>query len=616
MAIGPFVRRYTSMPSITEILKIEGIVIVDLPQPPVVSGIPTGRVAFVGESLEGPDGVPVLITSDAQYRGTFGGYGFYSNPGGAHASLTPAHHDGNLHLATHGGATFGELVLVRVNDKCGTAALTVTAAPGTLIPASSTRTLPAGLRIATTGASPTDVFATRDAWVLADTDFAISSTLAKLSAWTLTAPGGRITWYGKTVVNAGSVTVTLYSDSARTLSVAEGVALVGAVVTLAATNASGLSGTVTSAADVASDATWTVSKTATIATAGVRRVLGTGATPSLTQFLAPDASCLDGFTLAVGASLTGYAAVDIKAAYQAATLTIKAQQDPVATVKKIVWARHFAGTDANAANRYAMTVAVDKSNMGNGAMMLLSPPLGTDQALANGATNEGVGNVAVERVGYCYPGIYQDCPEILLAADGAGYTSSLIPWPSDKMMACITSQLNPEEDPGQQTALVGWVLGIEDVPPTTGAAALPLTMEDYINGRTHGICMPKREGASYVFQSTGTAAGPTTEIYQRQFKDFAQESIGNMLGPNVKHLGTDALMDELLGAMTGFGESLKSTKFPEAARIRDYSVTEITDAGYTSVGIYPIGMAIEMFASAKNFLLITQIGPGVQVTVS
>lgn len=122
-----FIRRFTTDPSLAELLAIEGVVVIDREQPAVPVGAGTGLVALVAEFEDG-DFAPKEIASPADLLQSFGSFGFVydgvpaCNPCArarrADAALTPEYWNGNGYMAL-ANKRFAGLVCVRVDASVG-----------------------------------------------------------------------------------------------------------------------------------------------------------------------------------------------------------------------------------------------------------------------------------------------------------------------------------------------------------------------------------------------------------------------------------------------------------------------------------------------------------------
>lgn len=148
---GPFTRRYTFDPGLAEILKIEGVVIIDREVPGNTTGETTGATILVAEFEDGPYNTPIEIAGGDDQVSTFGAFGFTqdglasSNPCArarrADSAINPEYWNGNGFLAIS-QKTYPRLMLVRVDTSVG--AVNFTRTPFVLGNANFAYTLGAG----------------------------------------------------------------------------------------------------------------------------------------------------------------------------------------------------------------------------------------------------------------------------------------------------------------------------------------------------------------------------------------------------------------------------------------------------------------------------------------
>lgn len=114
----PYIRRYTSFPSLTELAKIEGTVIIDQTPAQPIAGIATGFACVVGEFVKGPYGYPVEVSSAQDLADQFGGWkdnlGEQTTVGGL--NTTQKTYDGNGYIALL-NKKFARLAVLNV-DQC------------------------------------------------------------------------------------------------------------------------------------------------------------------------------------------------------------------------------------------------------------------------------------------------------------------------------------------------------------------------------------------------------------------------------------------------------------------------------------------------------------------
>jgi hypothetical protein len=227
-----------------------------------------------------------------------------------------------------------------------------------------------------------------------------------------------------------------------------------------------------------------------------------------------------------------------------------------------------------------------------------------------------VADFRFDRVFYTYPGIQIKVSEIarIGTAGGQGFTSDgIITVGADGALAYINSVLNPEENPGQSTSLLGFVEGLEVI---TGLAA---TRQQYEAFKTAGICAPRKNRlGEYIFQSevtTELTPGRTTQK-RRKMADFIQDTIADLLYPESKKLMTDSRRAALVSQMETFLDGLLSENTPENQRIKAYSVTDTTAENPTlqANGIAVFKVEVTLLSSLDSMLVQTEIGEGVVIT--
>lgn len=137
------IRRYTTMPTDTVILELEGIIIVDEAPPPVITGLGTGVVGMAGEFLDSPFATPYAAyapISTQDFLDTFGGYD---------ARVGDSGKEGNG-LRALMRRMFAKLVIVRV-DMTQAQTLTITRGVG----AAGSLAIKAGTEIQNSGVGGT-----------------------------------------------------------------------------------------------------------------------------------------------------------------------------------------------------------------------------------------------------------------------------------------------------------------------------------------------------------------------------------------------------------------------------------------------------------------------------
>jgi hypothetical protein len=255
-----------------------------------------------------------------------------------------------------------------------------------------------------------------------------------------------------------------------------------------------------------------------------------------------------------------------------------------------------------------------------GRMACVRPPLNTARATAkSNSAAPGVGATRDQRVIYCYPGVNTFIPLVAKRglAGGAGFTvDGNVDVGADGVMASICSQLQPEENPGQETAFTGAVNSLE-----TGSNVQGFQMPDYTAFRASGIAAPRMDGGVMVFQSGVTSVDPSVfpnlrNIARRRMADFIQDSIAKRGKSYGKKLATFVRRLALASEIRQFLRALLSKNNPSSQRIAGFSID--SKSGNTpdtlAAGIYRIIISVRTLASLDSIVLQTEIGEGVTVT--
>lgn len=123
-----FTRRYSFDPGLAELLKIEGVVIIDRDPPSALAGTGTGMVTIVGEFEDGDFNLPTEIVSNSDFSTNFGDFGYVydgvqsNNPCArsrkADGALLPEYWNGNGLVACV-NKKFRRLAIVRADTSVG-----------------------------------------------------------------------------------------------------------------------------------------------------------------------------------------------------------------------------------------------------------------------------------------------------------------------------------------------------------------------------------------------------------------------------------------------------------------------------------------------------------------
>lgn len=257
--------------------------------------------------------------------------------------------------------------------------------------------------------------------------------------------------------------------------------------------------------------------------------------------------------LPVSAALTD---AQIDAAYEAALDKTKGTSSPVKQANYVLAARQ-----SNTVRAALRQNAIDASAGGCfGRISIIRPPLGITKTVAMSDTQPGIGAYREQGNFYAFPGVQKKITEIAAVgtAGGAGFTADgIVNAGADFAVACLCSQLNPEEDIGQETTgIVDWVLGVE----SGNASVADLTLDDYIAFKAAGI-MAVRVDGSVTIQSAVTSVDPTlypalVPANRRRFSYFYQDSVAFFSRAFVKKLQTKERRGLLVSRFNSFAGQL------------------------------------------------------------
>lgn len=221
-----------------------------------------------------------------------------------------------------------------------------------------------------------------------------------------------------------------------------------------------------------------------------------------------------------------------------------------------------------------------------------------------------------DRVYYTTIPLKQYVPEIAVrgAAGGTGFTDSgVIDVGADAALATLCCSLAPEEDPGQQTNLLGAWLGTSEI-------AADYDIETYTAFRAAGICAPRTDSfASGLFFQSGVTSSledGRTEIQRRNMADFVQDSLAILALPYSKRNPTVQVTSAFVGDCESFMAGLKSEEAPDRARIVNYRLDERTlnTPELAALGVYRLLVKCRTLSSMKFLEIPVEIGPSVVIT--
>ena len=334
----------------------------------------------------------------------------------------------------------------------------------------------------------------------------------------------------------------------------------------------------------------------------IRRVTGTSAsvTSTATVYDYADYSAV----VENSGAITDLSSADMDLQYQAAIDTLTADTSPANLASIFVAARH-----TETIQKYLKTTVDSLSDSGRGRIAVVAPPVGTNLSTAESATTVGVGNLGrSDRVIYVHPGVIKDPVELGKIGITTEYT-----YPGDIDAAALISQTPPEENPGQPSSILEYLVDLE-------AAMKPyLSIDTYKSYRANGIMAPRHDKVTgFEYQSGVTSVDPSVypelrNIARRRMADFIQDSLANRLQVYVKKIMSATNKNACVGEIIAFLEGLKRDE-----RIADYSVDP--DSGNTSdklaQGIFTILVAVRLLASMDAIVLNTEIGESVVITTA
>jgi len=349
---------------------------------------------------------------------------------------------------------------------------------------------------------------------------------------------------------------------------------------------------------------------------------GTGA-GSVSQILSPPA--IGAFSVVNPQVITAALTENQIDAQYAISIAATARVNTVAKTTNII----FAARQSNAIRTALRNNAISASASGCfGRVACIRTPLNTpvQTALSTTAT-PGVGAYRSDRVIYCYPQANTFVPIIALVGPGGGEgfnASGNVDVGADGFLASVMSNLNPEENPGQDTDFADGVNAIE-----TGSNVQNFDITTYQAFKAAGICALIIDDGVAAFQSGVTSVDPLANpsivnIKRRRMADFLQDSMAISLKEFGKKLSTskrrNAIRTEIfqfLNGLAGGGSSASqgNPNNPDAQRIDSFGVD--TKSGNDVVtlgqGLFRIIVVVRLLASLDSIVLQTTIGETVVV---
>jgi hypothetical protein len=239
-----------------------------------------------------------------------------------------------------------------------------------------------------------------------------------------------------------------------------------------------------------------------------------------------------------------------------------------------------------------------------------------------GDSAPGVGALRTDRLDYAWPGAQTNIPEAsgftIPTSDGLTTTDGILDVTGDTWLASVESNLAPERNPGQAAEPVPTVMA-----PVVGfARGTPrLAMPEYVALRSAGVVGLRFDRVSGpIFQSgvTTSLESGRKNIFRRRMADFIQDSLADALNPFSKLPASESRNDSVITEIIAFLDELKSPDAPEASRITDYSVDTISGntPARRALGIFVIIVRVKLTPTDDFIVLQTDIGESVEVSVA
>lgn len=279
-----------------------------------------------------------------------------------------------------------------------------------------------------------------------------------------------------------------------------------------------------------------------------------------------------------------------------------------------------AARQSNAVRSKILDVSLVSSRNGlRGRSCHVRPPLGTDAAIARGAGAFGVGFSRSDRRIYNYPGVRVRISEIALrgTAGGTGFTADgIVDVGSDVFAASVRSQLNPENNPGEETDFMANALGIESALATTS-----LQLDDYKAFKAAGIMAPRFTSTTLPFFQSGVnsinpAITSKRNISRRTMADYIEDSIARKADRYSKKTATGARRVSARQDFEGFLFQLLSPNDPNNQRIAAYAISEKGNTKQAmAAGIYRYRMVVTLLATMDKIVIDATIGETADVSI-
>lgn len=276
-----------------------------------------------------------------------------------------------------------------------------------------------------------------------------------------------------------------------------------------------------------------------------------------------------------------------------------------------------ARSSANIDTKGSAHVAAQKQT-GIGRIWLFAPPLDTTSlSTILGDAAPGAGAHRAREGIFNWPGVITFIPQAVgtnvKGADGLLYKNGQFDTPSTSWNAAILSQLAPERNPGQASDPVKTIMASAF---SIQRNVSGLGIGQYTQLRAKGVMAPRLDRDSgMIFQSgvTRSLLAGEHEVYTRRFSFYVEDNVASFLAPFSKEVLTEALKDDIVGALHDFFDGLLSPNNTATARIRGYEVDPV--GGNTeqlgNAGVFVVQYSVEMRLIANTIVQQASVGYGV-----
>lgn len=273
---------------------------------------------------------------------------------------------------------------------------------------------------------------------------------------------------------------------------------------------------------------------------------------------------------------------------------------------------------SNAVRNAVRLNVTETSSTGHfGRTGVVRAPMGSNKSTVTVSTTSwGVAATRSDRIVYCFPNAQSYVPIIASRGlnGGTGFTADgLIDSGADSFACSVMSQLNPEENPGQQTSYLDGVRGIE-----SAMESQLLDMNDYKRFKANGILGLRIDNGQAFFQSGVTSVDKNlypgrVTIARRRMSDYIQDSLANRATGFSK---TTMTRDRRVALILEIRTWLDSLKNGPPQRIDSFSLDVKSGNTKNSIGRghYRVGIKVRTLSSFESITLATEIGE--QVTIA